>query len=135
MALVGAHRDKFGERAIGGRGGAATAEHDGLAAQIAAAGFAVVAEAAGAGRVDRDAGADLRGGHVRGHRGHVGGELMAEDERPRRDKGPAVAVLEVVHVRAADARAPDAQQHHARAEFGPRDLLHPEIFGPVKDAG
>ena len=135
VALVATHRDKFRERTIRWRVGAATAKHDGSAAEVAATGFAILADAAGAGGVDGDAGPDGRGFHIIGHGRNLGGELMPEDKRPGRHEAAAIAVLEVMHIRAANAGSADPQQNHARAQGGRRDPLYAQIFGSVQDAG
>lgn len=135
VALVGPNSDVFGERPIGRRGGARTAEHDGSATEIGATALAILTNAAGPGRIHRHSRAYRRPGYALAHGHDVGRQLMPENERTRRHERSAVAMFEVVRVRAADASTPRAQQHQAGCQAGHRAGLDADVLCAVKHGG
>ena len=133
MTLIGPHRNKLGERAVRRRGGAGAAQHDGLAAQIAAARLAVFTKTTSPGRVDRHPGADSRRFHIGRGGSDVRGKFVTEDEWPGRNKRGAISVFEIVHVRSADPRLPDPQEDHPWPELGQCHFVQANVFGAVED--
>ena len=113
MTLVRADGDKFRQCSIGRWGGAGAPQHDGLAAEIDLAAFAVGAKAAGTGWVHGHALPHFDGVDSGGNRGHFGSKFVAENERAVRDKSCVVSVFVVMQVSAADTHAAGTQQHHA----------------------
>ena len=113
MTLIRADGDEFRQCSIGRRGGAGAPQHDGLAAEIDLAAFAVGAKAAGAGWVYGHPLAHFHGVDAGRNRGYFGSEFMAENEWAVGNKGGVVSVLVVVQVSTADAHAAGTQQHHA----------------------
>src|SRR3984957_1765710 len=113
MTLIGTDGDELGQCAIRGWSGAGAPEHDGLAAEIDLAAFAVGAKAAGTGWVYGYALAHFDGIYTRRNRGHFSRKLVAENEGPIGDKGGVASVFVVMQISAANTHAAGTQQHHA----------------------
>ena len=90
MTLVRADGDEFRQCSIGRRGGAGATQHDGLAAEIDLAAFAVGAKAAGTGGVYGHPLAHFNGVDAGRDRGHFGSKFVAENKRTVGDKGGVV---------------------------------------------
>ena len=130
--LIGAHQHKLRHRTVGRRLGAGTAQHDGLAAKIAAAGLAVIAEPAGARGIRRDPLAHSHRVHAVGYIRDLRGKLVAQDKRTVGHRRTAMALLVVVQVRSANSHAAVAQQHHSCLQLRASMRLHPNISGAIK---
>jgi hypothetical protein len=118
VALVGTHDHELRERAVGRRRRAGAAQHDRAAAQVPSTALAVVADSAGPRRVRRDPVAHREAIDTVAQGGDLRRELMPEDEGAGGHEGAAAAVLEVMEVGSADARAAHAQPHHAGPRHG-----------------
>ena len=103
---------------LGERAGAVDADALGVGAEVAPAGHAVAAAAAHEVTLAADDVARREVVHVRADRDHLAHELVADDHRHRdRALRPGVPGADV-QIRAADARAQDADQHVVDADLG-----------------
>ena len=132
MALIGAHKDILGHGAIRRRFGAGAAKHDGLAAEVAAAGLAVIAKAAGARWICRHPLANLHRVHAVSHGSNFSRELVTQNKWTFNCLRAAMAIVIVVQVRAADSNAAATQQDHSRLQFGAAVLLHTDVPGAIE---
>jgi len=130
-ALFGADEQVFAESPVGGRLGAGAAQHPHAVAEVSPAAPTIIALATLEGRIYHHSLTDGRLGHAVRHGGDFAGDFMAEDERLGHGEAAAAAFLEVMHIRAADAGAADAQQHLPRSQFRHRTFFDTQILDAV----